>query len=114
MSGYAEVALQMLSWISNNSLSPDGVEVLPIWWMDTARINEKRPAYAKVVMPDDWIKNITGTKEQDVYIMVKVPHEVHEQWVNLQAQPEVIKTAMKIKESSGTHIETSREGSRVE
>lgn len=114
MSSYREVALQLMEWIHIVCQPSDGVEVLPLWCMDTARINDKRPAYVQAVVPDEWVKNLTGTDEQDVYLLVKVPHEIHETWVNLQSQPEVIKTAMKIKESSGTHIETSREGSRVE
>lgn len=50
-------------------------------YMESARQNDKRPAYVKVMVPDDWIKNIRGTKElQDVYIVAHFPREVWERY----------------------------------
>lgn len=44
--------------------------------LGTARQNDKRPAYMKVSVPDEWVKNFRGDdKLQDLYIAIRVPAE---------------------------------------
>lgn len=45
--------------------------------MDIGRANDKRPAYAKIAVPDDWIKNIKGDEKlRDIYVMSRIDRSV--------------------------------------
>ena len=57
------------------------VEVAPIreLLMDSARQNPKRPAYVKLAVPDDVVKALRGSREQnDLVFLVRVPKEIQE------------------------------------
>jgi hypothetical protein len=59
----------------------DRVEVAPVEQlvMETARQNEKRPAWMKLAVPDEMVKNLKGKREpQDLVLLVQVPREVLE------------------------------------
>lgn len=50
-------------------------------YIESARQNDKRPAYVKLMVPDDWIKNIRGTAElQDIYMLCHFPREMWERF----------------------------------
>lgn len=97
---YSANALDLLSWSKDQT----GVEALPIWVMDSGRLNEKRPAYLKVAAPDNWVRNLTGKDDHDVYVMVRIPQEAHELWAATKNSPGSLKAAMGVKESSGNNI----------
>jgi hypothetical protein len=45
--------------------------------LESARQNEKRPAYVKVAVPDEWVKSLRGPREgQNRLLLVEVPREV--------------------------------------
>ena len=47
--------------------------------IESARQNERRPAYVKVAVPDDWVKALRGPKtRQNRWLLVEVPREVEE------------------------------------
>ena len=47
--------------------------------LDSARQNEKRPAYVKLAMADELVKSLRGQRQQqDVLLLVRVPGEVLE------------------------------------
>jgi len=47
--------------------------------IESARQNEKRPAWVKVAVPDDWVKALRGSREGDRrFLLVEVPREVEE------------------------------------
>ncbi|HUP43481.1 MAG TPA: hypothetical protein VM599_09745 [Thermoanaerobaculia bacterium] len=47
--------------------------------LESARQNEKRPAYVKVAVPDEWVKSLRGPREgQNRLLLVEVPREVEE------------------------------------
>lgn len=47
--------------------------------IESARQNEKRPAYVKVAVPDAWVKALRGPKTgQNRWLLVEVPREVEE------------------------------------
>lgn len=48
--------------------------------MDSARENDKRPAYVKLAVPDEMVKSLRGTadKSRDVFLLVSIPREVRE------------------------------------
>lgn len=71
----------------------DEVEVLPVWVLDDARLNPKRPANITIAVPDEYVKNLRGDQPQDVYVLVRVKNKAHEEWAHLQAQPDAIKKA---------------------
>ncbi len=57
------------------------VEVAPIQTllMDSARRNDKRPAYVKLAVPDEVVKGLRGSRQQtDLMLLVRVPKEVQE------------------------------------
>lgn len=92
----------LIDWV--RLVHPEAMEILPIWVMDTGRLTEKRPAYAKIAVPDDYVKNIKGDRPQDIYLLIKVPHAIHEEWVNWEHMPEGIKKA------TGIQIEQKHSG----
>jgi len=57
----------------------DRVEALPVdqLVMDSARRNEKRPAYVKLAVPDEMVKSLRGDRgSADLILLVRVPREV--------------------------------------
>lgn len=63
------------------STYPDRVEIAPIEQLvlETARQNPKRPAYLKVAVPDDLVKQLRGRdQERDLVLLLRVPKEVLE------------------------------------
>ena len=60
---------------------PEKVEVVPVadLLLDSARQNEKRPAYVKLAMADELVKSLRGQRQQkDVLLLVRIPGEVLE------------------------------------
>lgn len=60
---------------------PEQVQVAPLdqLVLESARQNPKRPAWLKIAVPDDLIKNLRGRKEsRDVLLLVHIPHDVGE------------------------------------
>lgn len=60
---------------------PDRVQVVPLARLvtESARKNEKRPAYVKLDVPDDMVKSLRGKAgDQDLMLVVVVPKEVLE------------------------------------
>ena len=60
---------------------PQQVELVPLadLLLDSARQNEKRPAYVKLAMADELVKSLRGQREQkDVLALVRIPAEVLE------------------------------------
>jgi len=46
---------------------------------DSARRNEKRPAWLKIAVPDDMVKNVRGSQNaRDLVLLVQIPREVLE------------------------------------
>lgn len=88
---FSDKAKELLDWVRVVHL--EKMEVLPVWVLDSARLNPKRPANITMAVPDDYVKNLNGLDPQDVYLFVKVPHEVHEEFVNWSKQPDAIKKA---------------------
>ena len=60
---------------------PERVELIPIdqLVLESARKNDKRPAYVKLAVPDDVVKGLRGTREGgDQVLLVRVPQDVLE------------------------------------
>ena len=61
---------------------PERVEIVPVeeLLMDSARGNEKRPAYVKLAVPDDIVKALRGSadRSQELLLLVRVPKEILE------------------------------------
>jgi hypothetical protein len=60
---------------------PERVEMVPLHEivMESARKNDKRPAYAKIALPDEVVKGLRGRAEEgDLVLLVRVPREVLE------------------------------------
>lgn len=60
---------------------PQQVELVPLadLLLDSARQNEKRPAYVKLAMADELVKSLRGQREQkDILALVRIPGEVLE------------------------------------
>jgi hypothetical protein len=66
---------------------PERVEVIPLGQLvtETARRNDRRPAWVKLALPDDLVKALRGagpagaaSAEGDVALLVVVPREVAE------------------------------------
>ena len=58
---------------------PERVEVVPIQDLvtDSARKNDKRPAFVKLSVPDEVVKQLRGRPEDtDLVLLVRVPKEV--------------------------------------
>jgi len=58
---------------------PERVEIVPIQELvtDSARKNDKRPAFVKLSVPDDIVKQLRGRPEDtDLVLLVRVPKEV--------------------------------------
>ncbi|MDX1644504.1 MAG: hypothetical protein R3244_09130 [Thermoanaerobaculia bacterium] len=60
---------------------PERVELAPVdrLVIESARQNPKRPAYVKLAVPDDLVKQLRGRREpQDLVLLVRLPREVLE------------------------------------
>ncbi len=60
---------------------PERVELIPVdrLVLESARQNDKRPAYLKLAVPDELVKSLRGAAEaRDLYLLVRVPKEVEE------------------------------------
>ena len=61
---------------------PERIAALPVeqLLMDSARENDKRPAYVKLAVPDEWVKSLRGPaeKSRDVFLLISIPKEVKE------------------------------------
>lgn len=60
---------------------PQQVEMVPVadLLIDSARQNEKRPAFVKLAMADELVKSLRGQRQQkDVLLLVRIPGEVLE------------------------------------
>ena len=56
---------------------PEKVQMLPVseLIMDSARQNDKRPAYLKLAVPDELVQGLRGKKDTDLLLLVSVPRE---------------------------------------
>lgn len=88
---FKESAKELIKWAW--LVADDEIEVLPVWVLDSARLNPKRPANLTIAVPDEYVKNLNGLDPHDVYVMVRVKHDAHEEWAQIQAQPDAIKKA---------------------
>ncbi len=60
---------------------PQQVELVEVadLLLDSARQNEKRPAFVKLALADELVKSLRGQRQQkDVLLLVRVPGEVLE------------------------------------
>ena len=61
---------------------PERVDAIPIdqLVMDSARGNDKRPAYVKLAVPDEVVKALRGSpdRRKDLLFLVSIPREVQE------------------------------------
>ena len=60
---------------------PERVEMVEIHQLvtESARKNDKRPAYVKLAVPDDMVKGLRGRPEEtDLVLLVRVPRAVLE------------------------------------
>lgn len=60
---------------------PERVEMVPLEELvtESARQNDKRPAYVRLEVPDDVVKSVRGrAAERDTILIVRVPREVAE------------------------------------
>lgn len=58
---------------------PERVEAIDLseLVMESARQNEKRPAYVKIAVPDAWVKALRGPREsRDLRLLVEIPREI--------------------------------------
>jgi hypothetical protein len=59
---------------------PEKVELIAMreMVMESARQNEKRPAWVKLAVPDAFVKSLKGAQQpdQDLVLVVRVPREV--------------------------------------
>lgn len=59
---------------------PEKVDILPVsdLVMDSARQNDKRPAYVKLAVPDEVVLGLRGKNTTDLVLLVSVPQETTE------------------------------------
>jgi len=61
---------------------PEKIQATPIdqLLIESARQNDKRPAYVKLAVPDDLAKALRGSpdKRHDLVLLVSIPREVQE------------------------------------
>ncbi|HUF78618.1 MAG TPA: hypothetical protein VMR44_06880 [Thermoanaerobaculia bacterium] len=58
---------------------PDRIQAIDLdqLMIESARQNEKRPAFVKIAVPDEWVKSLRGPREgQSRLLLVEVPQEV--------------------------------------
>lgn len=60
---------------------PQRVELAPVrdLMMDSARQNDRRPAFVKLAVPDEVVKALRGQRDnQDMVLLVRIPAEINE------------------------------------
>jgi hypothetical protein len=60
---------------------PDRIELAPArdLLIDSARQNDRRPAFIKLAVPDDMVKALRGSRAgQDTVLLVRIPAEVND------------------------------------
>lgn len=70
---------QLLTYALENY--PDRIELAPVerLLIESARQNDKRPAYVKLAVPDDLVKQLRGQREQrDMVLLLRLPRDVKE------------------------------------
>lgn len=98
---YFNAAKELLEWsLLVGDTEDKWVEFSPLWPIDTARINDKRPAYVKTHVPDGWVKNMTGEDDCDVYFLVRIKQEANQKWHQWNNAPSVIKAALDVDHSA--------------
>ena len=58
---------------------PQRVELAPVQdlLLDSARQNDRRPAFVKLAVPDEVVKSLRGKRDnQDLILLVRIPAEV--------------------------------------
>jgi hypothetical protein len=58
---------------------PERVELVPLEQLvtDSARRNDKRPAYVTLSVPDEVVKSLKGNRDdRDLVLLVRVPKEI--------------------------------------
>lgn len=64
---------------------------IPNQTLESARQNEKRPAWIRMAVPDDFVKSIRGAEEkQPVFAIVVIPSDIRQQAESPIIQPGVI------------------------
>lgn len=64
--------------LENHPGSVEAIEVRRLV-MDSARKNDKRPAWVQVAVPDEIVKSVRGPREKgDLVFLVRVPRDVTE------------------------------------
>lgn len=105
---YFNAAKELLEWsLLVGDTEDQWVEFSPLWPIDTARINDKRPAYVKTHVPDGWVKNMTGEDDCDVYFLVRIKQEANQQFHQWRNAPSAIKGAMEIGTNNGNNSSPS-------
>ena len=70
---------------------PEKVAMIPLQELvlESARKNEKRPAYVKIAVPDEVVKGLKGGREEDkdMVLLVIVPKEVQQRSESLIVLP---------------------------
>jgi len=69
---------------------PQQVELVEVadLLLDSARQNEKRPAFVKLAIADELVKSLRGQRQQkDVLLLVRIPGEVLERSESLIVLP---------------------------
>ena len=60
---------------------PQRVDVAPVenLLLDSARMNEKRPAFIKLAVPDEVVKALRGSRDKrDQVVLVRIPSDIGE------------------------------------
>ena len=72
--------LKALTWALEKY--PERVELMPMQELvlESARQNPKRPAWVKLAVPDELVKNLKGAQrdDHDLVLVVRVPREVRQ------------------------------------
>lgn len=87
----AELDFDFLRLTHVAQLYPERVTVFPMVanLLDLARKNRKRDAYAKVQIPDEWVKALQGPPEQQPLVyFVHIPREL----IELSTAPLILPT----------------------
>jgi hypothetical protein len=60
---------------------PEKVEIVPVGelMLESARKNDRRPAWVKLALPDEVVKALRGRQpDREQVFLVRIPHEVSE------------------------------------
>lgn len=83
------LAHQLLRWLLAREDMNYEILSLNNLVVDTARKNDKRNASMKFLCPDQWVLNIAGdAKLMDVYLMLRVPREMLDEWSRARSEAE--------------------------